>query len=310
MLRPTTSPSIFSVVPDALYDSANQLNDSKTGAWLVLDLSDGGLFTLPVPRQASLYSELNPRDRWVRHRIDSLAWFLTKRFTIRASVSAHLALDVRMQLLGPEEVLQRGGVEWKAELVETKQIVDERNTASMTQTRASLPNHVVVSSVVPRETGAPSNPGKTEDTVVFSQPQDSVEPAEILASDTINVNPDAGSAPHFPCPKLFLHLVVEETGVPIPPATDLSQSSSAFAPWFQLAETVFGLLASVDEGYERDVATAPIHLTLERLYVGGVPATALSMALPMLVMLLLGWFGVRPLLDDLLPTQGKGGKDE
>ncbi|CBQ70108.1 related to flavin-containing monooxygenase [Sporisorium reilianum SRZ2] len=299
-LRPTTTPSIFSVVPDPY---TAPLNDTKKGAWLVLDLSNGGSFTLPAPRQAKLYAELNPRDRWIRQQIDSVAWFFTKRFTLRSSIAAHLALDVQMQLMGPEEVLQRGGVEWKAELVETQHVVEGKKGM---QTTAGLPNHVVVSSVVPRETGAPAK--RKDDTVVFKQSESS-EPVEILASDTISVNPDdAESAPHFPCPKVFLHLVVHETGVPIPPAADLSLSESAFAPLFRLAEAVFGRLASVD--VERVDRSAPIHLTLERLYVGGVPATALSMALPMVAMLLLGWFGVRPLLDGLLPTAGKGGKDE
>lgn len=309
VLSPTTSPSIFSAVPDPLSDFLNldQLNDSKKGAWLVLDLSNGGSFSLPAPRQASLYAELNPRDRWIRQRIDSLAWSFTKRFTVRSSISAHLALDVRMQLLGPEEVLQRGGVEWKAELVETKQVVDEGNSATATQTKVTLPNHAVVSSVVPRETGSPSSKVKQDGTVVFSQ-SDSTEPAEILASDTININSDASTAPHFPCPKLYLHLVVQETGIPIPPAVDLLQSTLAFAPMFRFAETVFGRLASGEK--EREARSAPIHLTLERLYLGGVPATALSMTPPMLVMLMLGWFGVRPVLDGLLPRAGKGGKDE
>lgn len=267
----------------------------------MLDLANAS-FTLPSPRQAALYTDLNPRDRWVRQTIDSVAWYFAKRFTLRASVAAHLALDVDLQVVGPEEVLRLGGVEWRAELVETAQVAQEMGA------KTGVPNHAVVASVVPRETGLPSKGGER---VVFEQPERREVPAEILANDTIRMSDDPADVPRFPCPKLYLHLVVRETGVPIPPA-DVTREVSAFKRLFWLAETVFGSLASEAETREKaeSVRTAPIHLTLERLYLGAVPATALSMALPMAMMLVVGWWGVRPLLDEMLPKMDKAGKDE
>lgn len=278
---------------------------------MVLDLSSGGTFALPTPMQAGLYADLNPRDRFVREWIDRVAWFLSKRFTVRASIGAHLALEVRMELVGPEEVLRLGGVEWKARLVETVRVEEGGGGGGMVHTKAgaeeALPNHVVVQSVVPRQTAAVKEE-KGQDTVVFKQ-ESKEEPAEILASDTINLERDAESAPKFPCPKVFLHLVVREAGVPIPPRKDLADEESAWAALFRLAEWLFGWLASASGGEQRG-GTAPIHITLERLYVGAVPGTALTMALPMAAMLLLGWLGVRPVLDALLPRPEKEGKEE
>ena len=301
ILRPTTKPSTFSVVPQPLLD-ASPLNDSKTGAWLVLDLSNDGTFALPSPLQAGLYSDLNPRDRWVRQWIDRVAWFFTKRFTLRCSIGAHLALDVEMQLLAPEEVLSRGGVEWKAELVDKEKVVQGGGKGET----MTLPNHAVVQSVVPRQT-AEIKP-KRRDTVVFRH-ESQQEPAEILASDTINLERDAESAPRFPCPKIYLHLVVREAGVPIPPASELATMHSVSGALFRMAEWVFGSLTSTS-AREEARKTAPIHITLERLYIGAVPATALTMTLPMALMLLLGWLGIKPVLNSLLPKVQKAGKDE
>ena len=59
VIRPSTTPSLFTI-------SSN----NTTSFWLVLDLSNGGTFTLPKPRHVALYEELNPRDRWVRGKID------------------------------------------------------------------------------------------------------------------------------------------------------------------------------------------------------------------------------------------------
>ena len=61
--------------------------------------------------------------------------------------------------------------------------------------------------------------------------------------------------------------------------------------------------------------SVPIHLTLERLYVGGVPATALGMGWLAAVMVFIGWFALRPALDAMIPQagsqmHGKGGKDQ
>lgn len=268
-----------------------------------------------------MYALLNPRDRWIRQTIDSVAWFFTKRFTVRSSISAHFALDVGMELLGPEEVLQRGGVEWKAELADTQLVENEQTNAAMA-TKTPIPNHAVVSSVVPRQTAQAAADGanaasslKQEDAVVFSQTQDSALPAEILASDTIKMNKDPASAPHFPCTKLYLHLVAQQVGVPIPPPTDLSVSASKSGPLFQVAEKVFGALTSASPNQSRGKLGAresvPIHITLERLYLGGIPATALSMALPMLLMLVVGWLGIRPMLESMLAKrETKHGKQE
>lgn len=211
-----------------------------------------------------------------------------------------------MKILGPEEALAVGGVEWKAELVDTA-VVEESEGERGRRTR-EVPNHAVVTSVVPRETARAK-----EAEVVFDKTKDAGLPVEILASDTIEMgNEDEVWVPRFPCPKLYLHLVVRETGVPIPPAKDVGKSESGWMGVFWAAEWVFGSLSrGSEEGKgEKEGGTVPIHLTLERLYVGGVPATALSMALPMVVALIVGWIGVRPVLEGLLPKASKFGKEE
>lgn len=222
-----------------------------------------------------------------------------------------------MEIMGPEEVLRKGGVEWKAELVETKRVEDEAKRVGQVKTEEEVPNHAVITSVVPKETGVPkaSVSNSRQDTVIFSQSVDAAPPAaEILASDTINMNidnADPSNIPHFPCPRVFLHLMVKETGVPIPPAGDLS--STKWPRFFSVAENVFGPLSAVQATSAEeadDPDSAPIHLTLERLYLGGVPTTATSMVLPMLVMLFVSWWGVRPLLEGALPQAATHGKDE
>ncbi len=227
---------------------------------------------------------------------------------------------MKLDIVGPEEVLKRGGVEWKAELVEVKEAVQAGYAGGQVNTakHTSVPNHAVITSVVPRQTASPSA-GKKEggegETLVFSQTQEAASslPVEILASDTIKLsNNDEEAAPKFPCPKLFLHLVVRETGVPIPPP---SRSASASSTLFKVAERIFGPLTNTKEKEggrsARERETAPIHLTLERLYLGGIPATAFSMVLPMFVMVLVGWFGIRPMLDGLIPRgTSKEGKAE
>lgn len=301
VLRPSTKPSLFSIHPEPLSFHPANVSDSKRGAWLVLDLANAGTFTLPSPREASIYTDLNPRDRLIRQSVDNLAWSLTKRFTVRTSISAHLAVDVELDVMGPEEVLKAGGVEWKAELVETAPVVEEQRG----EVRTGVPNHAVISSVVPRETATPG--GEESEKVVFKQTDTAALPAEILASETIAMTNDEATAPRFPCSKLYLHLVVREAGVPIPPA------SGRRSGLFGLAEWIFAPLGSKEaQGQgQAEKATAPIHITLERLYLGAIPATALTMAGPMVVMLLLGWFGVRPWLESLLPTAlDKGGKAE
>lgn len=315
MLRPSSSPSIFSIVPQpplapGLLGAEGV--SSQDGYWLTLDLSSGGTFTLPTPRQAAVYGDLNPRDRWVRNTIDAVAWWWTKRFTLCTSVSAHLALDVTLDVVGPEDALQRGGVEWKAELVETKDIAP---SAGVGAGPSAIPNHAVISSVVPRQTAAPKLDAGKEETIVFAQSKDTAVRGEILASDTIDLEQDAASAPYFPCPRVYLHVVVRQSGVPIPPPTVGGLSTaSKWAPVFRLAERVFGPLAgdnTAKTGHEGG-GSAPIHITLERLYLGGVPATAVGLVAPMAVMLLVGWWGVRPLLEASLPraAAGKRGKAE
>lgn len=221
-----------------------------------------------------------------------------------------------LELLGPEEVLSRGGVEWKAELVEAKAVQNEE-VGKVVRTQEGVPNHAVISSVVPRQTATPSQgreQGVVGDTVVFSQSSSATVPAEILASDTINLNKDPTSAPLFPCPKIYLHVVVRKTGVPIPPpaTSHLSQAEGVRGALFWLAERVFGPLAAaaVEDEEGETGESAPIHITLERLLFGGVPATAVSLALAMVGLLLLGWFGVRPLLDAMLPQTQKLGKED
>ncbi|KAJ9476067.1 Flavin-binding monooxygenase-like [Pseudozyma hubeiensis] len=300
VLRPSTTPSIFSIVPTSHSDSTSPLDDSKTGAWLVLDISNNGTFTLPTPREARLYTDLNPRDRWIRQSINSFAWMVSKRFTVRSSVAANLALEVELEVMGAEEVLGKGGVEWKAELVETEVVKDDGKRTM------EVPNYGMVSSVVPTETSCKK---RREDRVVFSQSARET-PAEVLASDTIDWNKDAEGAVRFPCAKLYLHLVVRSTGVAIPPAKGIN--GSRWSRLFQLAERVFGGLAS--GGVEGEMSV-PIHLTLERLYAGGVPATSLGMGWLAAVMILFGWFVLRPALDGMIPqtgfqVHGKDGKDQ
>lgn len=250
--------------------------------------------------------------------MDNFAWFLTKRFSVRSSISADRALTVELELMGPEEVLRAGGVEWKAELVETKPINHAHNAAAMANTQ--LPNHAVISSIVPKQTAVPRKEG-AGDTIEFTQASTLTAgvPAEILATDTIYLHKDADSAPKFPCPKLYLHLVVREVGVPIPPPK-LSQeiSKSTLASFFRLAEMVFGSLSQGERKEELESegeggglqGSAPIHITLERLYFGGLPETALGMGGLMVIMLGLGWLVVRPWLEGALPKAGKLGKDE
>ncbi|SPO48109.1 related to flavin-containing monooxygenase [Moesziomyces antarcticus] len=264
VLHARAQPSLFGL------DLGTLGTASSAGAWVVLDLSSGGQFTLPAPREARLYAELGPRGRYVRETIDSVAWWFTRRFTVRAVVAAHLAVDLELHVMGPEEALQLGGVEWKAELVET----------------APVPTDGVTQQ-------AKANAGKEEEgegeRVTFKDVHTQVA-GEILAADTIAMTHDA--PPMFPCTKLFVHIVPHPAGVAMPPSRDYNSTL------LRVAEAVFGGLQSTSNG----VDTAPIHLTFERLYLGFIPATALQLFLPLLIMLPLGRFLLIPTLHTLLPT--------
>ncbi|SOV01869.1 related to flavin-containing monooxygenase [Ustilago sp. UG-2017a] len=313
VIRPFSTPSIFSISPSPLSAS------NSTGAWLTLDLSNNNQFTLPSPRDAALYLDLNPRDRWVRQTIDSVAWFFTKRFAVRSSIAANLALDGELEIMGVEQVLKWGGVEWKAELVDAQPIQSEGSRAERRTMIERVPNHAIVTSVVPKQTAAPQSPEKAKESgggdIVFKQTRGSELKGEILATETITLNKDESSAPRFPCPKLYLHFKVRESGVSIPPVGGLEgvQVQGMWQVFFRFAETVFGGLASgrrEKEGEEQVAGTAPIHITLERLYLGRVPATALGAGWLLAVAAVIGWLGIRPLLEASLPKLSKGEKDE
>ncbi|PWZ03501.1 hypothetical protein BCV70DRAFT_18478 [Testicularia cyperi] len=296
ILRPKSTPSTFSIAPTV---HAN-LSDSEAGAWLVLDLSDNGKFNIPSPLDASLYMDLNPRDRWIRQTLDRVAWTFTKRFTVRSSIAANLAVEVHLELLDPEEVLKRGGVEWEAELVDTSRIALPSVGMPVT---SSIPNHAVISSAVPRETGTPARKssiqvGGSDDTVVFKRPQTSTLPSAILASDTINLS-DV-SPPRFPCDRIYLHLIPVSTGVSIPYASQHHKETKSDV-WFwlnRLAERIYSDL--VNEASKASSKTLPIHLTLEPLVLGVLPHTAVTMTSTLLVMVAFAYLGLRGHVNKLV----------
>lgn len=218
-----------------------------------------------------------------------------------------------------EQVLKWGGVEWKAELVDAQPIQSEGSRAERRTMIERVPNHAIVTSVVPKQTAAPQSPEKAKESgggdIVFKQTRGSELKGEILATETITLNKDESSAPWFPCPKLYLHFKVRESGVSIPPVGGLEgvQVQGMWQVFFRFAETVFGGLASgrrEKEGEEQVAGTAPIHITLERLYLGRVPATALGAGWLLVVAAVIGWLGIRPLLEASLPKLSKGEKDE
>lgn len=308
IIRPSSKPSIFSIVP--LSSSHN-----TTGAWVVLDLSNNSTFTLPSPRSASIYSELNPRDRYIRQTIDSIAWFFSKRFTVRSSIAANLALDVGMEIMDAEEVLRWGGVEWKAELVDSQPLT----VRGEGQSRTGVPNHAVVTSIVPRETAVKAiGLKKEQERVVFNKDEND-KPAEILASETIAYNKDETTAPRFPCPKLYLRLSVRESGIPIPCPPSLARMETRAGAVYRVVEWIFGPLATShgetreEEGEEEGGVrgTAPIHITLERLYFGVIPAVVIGgMGWLLILAVGVGWWGVRPILQAALPKVDKKEKEK
>lgn len=246
-----------------------------------------------------MYRDLVPRDRWIRQTIDKIAWFFTKRFSLRLSIAANHGMEVLLALHGPEEAVQSGGIEWKAELVDTASVAPPRPAATAT---AAVPNHAIVSSVVPKETGA----RKEASTVAFSQPEVSASPSSILASDTISM--DDQDPPMFPCTKIYLHLVPVSTGVPIPPPAIDSTRSGSGKILTQIAERLYGPLWSASP--RQQDRTYPVHLTLEPLYFGAVPRTALTLLPALTLMLAVGWFVLRPHMLALLSPHDKAHKSE
>lgn len=286
VLRLGSTPSTYTV--QAIEGAS--LAGTEDGAWLVLDLSNGGSFTLPSPIDAAMYRDLVPRDRWIRQTLDKLAWFLTKRFSLRLSIAANHGVEVLLAVHAPEEVLQSGGVEWKAELVETAKLASPPRPAATAT--AAVPNHAIVSSVVPKQTAGRKKPS----TVVFSQPEASASAPTILASDTISM--DDNDPPMYPCTKLYLHLVAVRTGVSIPSPAVSNTDSQPAKLLRQLAETVYGSLWDANPRLQD--RTYPVHLTLERLYFGAVPRTALTLLPALILMLATGWFLIRPRMLSLL----------
>lgn len=92
-------------------------------------------------------------------------------------------------------------------------------------------------------------------------------------------DPDGEQAEVWPCPRLYVHIAATETGIAIPARRESPDPNSTWA-WsllMNLAEAYMGgLTVSPDQGSSAP-SPIPVHLVLERVYVGVVPHASLAL---------------------------------
>ena len=109
--------------------------------------------------------------------------------------------------------------------------------------------------------------------------------------DVIHVD----AAPHeqkSPCDLLFARIDVSTGGVSIPHEADVRGTLAS------ISEAVFGWAAPAPQAVAT-ARTVPVHITFERAYLGGIPATSVSLLMAALVVLPLAVYVYRRLLRHL-----------
>ncbi|KAN0063764.1 hypothetical protein ACQY0O_003814 [Thecaphora frezii] len=354
VLRPTTTPNLFTVRPEAATSYAQLDSDtaSRLGAWLVLDLSNAGEFRLPLS-DALVDPELEaPRDRLVRRAWNAAHWRLFRRYSVRVSYAANVPTRFHLEVYTPEAALQKGNITWEAEKVGEKiEVQEEERASGYTRTAAAavaaLPTATEVAAgegdrlddgiVLPQEDQDEQEnereQGKDETLIVMARKF--FGNSGVKAKDKLAFSPTAPPpAPvedwadlMYPCPKVYLHLVAFEDGVAIHPERGRRYPTSpvdrAVDIIYHLGEATIGRLVSSNtvaeaegEGEGEEARLIPIHLTLEPLTLGVVPATAWHLIALLVPASLVGYLWIRQALVEVVrtavstPSAGKLAKAE
>lgn len=109
--------------------------------------------------------------------------------------------------------------------------------------------------------------------------------------DVIHVDA-APHEPKYPCDLLFARIDMSTSGVPIP------HEASVRGVLGSISEAAFGWAAPAPQAVAA-ARTVPVHVTFERAYLGGIPATSVSLLLAALVALPLAVYVYRRLLRHL-----------
>lgn len=369
ILRPSSEPRLFSITPTGRTEVDAKDDEqvvSHRGAWFTLQLVD------PAQDQVALVSEpsstntaahtqesrvaaadlateafpllvrghdrdITPRDRFAAEVWNHTMWWLTRRYTLRASWPANVSRSICnecqiLRLLGSETLLS-SILKFPNSIhidVHTPRTMLEKGKIKWAAKGKKISEQAAVSNASLEENNITEANESRSNVVEGSQEEDMEETLAENHQDPEWLERDADT-PFWPCPRLYVHVYSTADGVPIPgPPSKTEEGRTQLFPWAlleKIAEMLMGALqnaeqlpvqrarklegifmSSSEDDKEGKRSPMPFHITLEPLDLVAVPRTAWSLLVLLVPAITLVWnFGVpfisKRVLADLRPRE-------